>query len=411
MFCQKCGAENKDDVKFCNSCGAPLVHIPAQSPTISKQQNDVIAAKIKTREEQIKGYWIGPVILFLIGVALLFYFWPIALIVLVIAIWWDSARYKEKKKLENEIKELKAESGAASSSPATPPTKAHGILFWGAVVICIIFVLIGAAVIAAFTFGIAGSTQTTSGPSSTGPQTPSAPQSTFANGDQAVLNKIIEMNNWMLPTIQVIGDSATSGDYIKMGLNAALLRQYIDKNIPEMKRLAEGATSKKAAAQEYIAFLENLRTSADLSLQATDKYNSGDIEGSTLSLNEGKSYIDQAMSHFDAMKSLSLKQESTQVPTTIQPPSPKYKVGDIAGPFGSIIIIYYNSFTDRYQYDTVYSSSKGWERTYPNYKYEDRTTLEANYPTLLDHIDPSKMITKFKDEESYQNWIDQTRDK
>lgn len=125
----------------------------------------------------------------------------------------------------------------------------------------------------------------------------SAAPSSSPSGDQAAVAKMSEMNNWMSPTIQVIGDSATSGDYTKMGLNSALLKRYIDQNLPEMRQLAASATTKKAAAQEYVAFLEDLRTSSDLGVQATDKYNSGDISGSTNAMNAGSKYLDQASTH------------------------------------------------------------------------------------------------------------------
>ena len=112
MFCQKCGKENPDNAAFCNSCGSGL--IPHQEPaaastTAIPKHNEIIKAKIRTREDQRKWYWVGPLVLFLIGGLFLFYLWPIALIIIVIAIWWDSARHKEANRLENEIKELELE--------------------------------------------------------------------------------------------------------------------------------------------------------------------------------------------------------------------------------------------------------------------------------------------------------------
>jgi hypothetical protein len=54
MFCQKCGAENKDGAAFCNSCGAALVPIPVQSTTESKPQNDLTAPKIQPQEARVE---------------------------------------------------------------------------------------------------------------------------------------------------------------------------------------------------------------------------------------------------------------------------------------------------------------------------------------------------------------------
>jgi|SRR5208283_4497363 len=104
MFCQKCGKENTDGAAFCNSCGAPIVTVGA-SP-----KNKVIQAKIQTKREQVEGIsQIGPILLCLLGLpCLLLYIIPGA-IMIGVAIWWSSSRENEKKKLENEIKELQAE--------------------------------------------------------------------------------------------------------------------------------------------------------------------------------------------------------------------------------------------------------------------------------------------------------------
>jgi len=122
--------------------------------------------------------------------------------------------------------------------------------------------------------------------------------------DQAVMGKIKEMSDWIPPTSQVISEAATSGNYLKMGLNAALLRTYIDKNLPEMKQLADGAITKKAIVQEFIAMLEDLRTSSDLTMKAVDKYNSGDIEGATQLMGKGRDYNSNAMEHLNQTNAL-----------------------------------------------------------------------------------------------------------
>lgn len=117
------------------------------------------------------------------------------------------------------------------------------------------------------------------------------------DGDQAAVAKMTEMVTWMQPTMEMIGDSATSGDYLKMGLNAALLRSYIDNNLPEMRRLANSATTKKAGALEFVACLEDLRTSTDLIVQAVDEYNAGYINQATDLLLEANTYTVKGSAH------------------------------------------------------------------------------------------------------------------
>ena len=96
MFCQKCGAENKDGAAFCNACGAALVTIPEQSTIESKPQNDQSVPKIQTKEE------------------------------------------------------IQTES--VSGSTPISPSKKHGIAFWAAMLIGIaVVVIVGAAILSVTT--------------------------------------------------------------------------------------------------------------------------------------------------------------------------------------------------------------------------------------------------------------------
>jgi len=75
MFCQKCGKENPDGAAFCNSCGTDLIQKepPVASTVAISKQNEIIKAKIKTREDQRKGYWIGPMVLFFLTILVIFF--------------------------------------------------------------------------------------------------------------------------------------------------------------------------------------------------------------------------------------------------------------------------------------------------------------------------------------------------
>jgi uncharacterized membrane protein YvbJ len=111
MFCQKCGKENKEGAAFCNACGAPLI------PVITSSKDKVIQAKVKTKRDQIEGIsQTGPILACLVGLLFLFLGFLFNFLILIfglillgIAIWWSSGRENERKKLENEIKELQAE--------------------------------------------------------------------------------------------------------------------------------------------------------------------------------------------------------------------------------------------------------------------------------------------------------------
>jgi len=121
MFCQKCGNENKDDAKFCNSCATALTPVSGQ-PSPSKH-NEVIKTKIASRNDEIWGinFSITPAILIVIGIIISFFgfvVWGVnnRLIVIIVGIlilisgfWLNHSRGSQKKKLQNEIKELEAE--------------------------------------------------------------------------------------------------------------------------------------------------------------------------------------------------------------------------------------------------------------------------------------------------------------
>lgn len=115
MFCLKCGKEIPDGSVACNYCGTIFASVPGTAATNNSKHNDVIKAKIATKEDQIDriSYW-GPGIVIFIGIVIgLLLFGVtgiiIGLILIGVGIWWASNRENEKRKLENEIKELEVE--------------------------------------------------------------------------------------------------------------------------------------------------------------------------------------------------------------------------------------------------------------------------------------------------------------
>jgi hypothetical protein len=122
--------------------------------------------------------------------------------------------------------------------------------------------------------------------------------------DKICMKKIKEIGDWIPPTTKVIGEAATSGDYLKMGINAALLKTYIDQNLPEIKRLAKKTITKRAVAQEFIEALEALRTSSEFFMKASDKFNSGDIDESTQLMLDGREYTKKATAHIDRINAI-----------------------------------------------------------------------------------------------------------
>ena len=172
----------------------------------------------------------------------------------------------------------------------------------GFILILVTVLIIGSAIVAAFIFGMTGNIGTIKTIETTTPPTPTVVSST--DGDQIALAKMSEMTTWMAPTMNVIGDSLMDGDLLKAGINAALLRLYIDKNLPEMRQLANGATTKKAAALEYVAFLEDMRSASDKIVQAVDKFNSGDYTDSTRIMESGTLDTKMATAHLKRSSAL-----------------------------------------------------------------------------------------------------------
>jgi len=98
-------------------------------------------------------------------------------------------------------------------------------------------------------------------------------------GDQVAIDKMSSMITEIKPTSLVIVAASRELDFVKWRRNEVLLRDYIDKNLPEMRQLANGATTQKAAALEFVAFLEDRLSASDKTVMAIDKYNSGDYTG------------------------------------------------------------------------------------------------------------------------------------
>jgi hypothetical protein len=192
---------------------------------------------------------------------------------------------------ETEIAAVPASAQQPQGPAAERTKKKRSTVEWVAIcggVIILLIIIVGI-------IGYAGSGASSANP----PQTTYAPQSAASpmSGDTAALAKMSEMNAWMTPPLEAFGDAAGSQDTVKIRINAVLLRTYIDQNLPEMRQLAAGATTKRSAVQEYIAVLEDVRTASDLYVQAVDKINSGDIDGGTDLVFEGNTYLEKAQAH------------------------------------------------------------------------------------------------------------------
>ena len=113
--CPSCGKVHQSPVA-CPWCGAAVLSGSSTEEKITAppdtKENKVIRAKIKTRRDQADAIsQTGPILLFLFGAVVCITIIGILLgIILVgISIIWSNSRENEKKRLENEIKELEAE--------------------------------------------------------------------------------------------------------------------------------------------------------------------------------------------------------------------------------------------------------------------------------------------------------------
>lgn len=129
------------------------------------------------------------------------------------------------------------------------------------------------------------------------------PQSSVMS-DHAVIEKIKEINEWLPPTTEMISKTAISGDFLKMGLNAVLLRRYLEKNIPELDHLADNAKAKKELALEYIAFLEDLLTYSNFIERAIDKFHAKEIDEAIQLMEQSREYSKKAKVHLDRSNEL-----------------------------------------------------------------------------------------------------------
>ena len=99
------------------------------------------------------------------------------------------------------------------------------------------------------------------------------PAPTLSSGDQAAINKMVEMNNYLSPLMTTFSNAAQSGDYATERSTAVSINDYIGENLPEMTQLASSATTQQAVTQEYVSSLEDLQTGMNEVIHAIDDYN------------------------------------------------------------------------------------------------------------------------------------------
>ena len=253
--CPNCG-ENTPDDKFCEHCGIAL-------PVASAKDQLPISQPAPTQQSVQPVWYIPP---------------P-----------------------TNKEKEIAAVQTSAQQPQGSTPertTKKRSTVEWVAICGGVIILLI--IIVSIIGYAVLGAS------SSNPPQTTYATQSAVSSmsGDTAALAKITEMDAWMASTYQAYANAADSQDTVKNRKYFFLVRTYIDQNLPEMRQLAAGATTKKSAAHEYVATLEDVRTASDLYVQALDTYNSGDIDGYDDLLFEGDTYLEKSLVHWEKVKAL-----------------------------------------------------------------------------------------------------------
>ncbi len=252
--CPNCG-ENTPDDKFCENCGTAL--------SVSSATDQLPISQPAPTQQSVQ-----PVL------------------------------YIPPMKKEKEIPAVHTSAQQPQGSATERMTKKRSTVEWVAIFGGVIILLI--IIVSIIGYAVLGASY------SNPPQTTYAPQSAVfsMSGDTAALAKMTEMDAWMTPPIQAVSYGFTQWDTAKIRINAALLRTYIDQNLPEMRQLAAGATTKKSAAQEYIAFLEDLRTASDLCVQAVDKENSGDFYGSDDFYFKCEDYYYDALAHSQQVNAL-----------------------------------------------------------------------------------------------------------
>ncbi len=123
------------------------------------------------------------------------------------------------------------------------------------------------------------------------------PAPTLSSGDQAAINKMVEMNNYLSPLMTTFSNAAQSGDYATERSTAVSINDYIGENLPEMTQLASSATTQQAVTQEYVSSLEDLQTGMNEVIHAIDDYNSGDTAGATTLMNAAAQNIQDGTQH------------------------------------------------------------------------------------------------------------------
>jgi hypothetical protein len=247
--------------------------------------------------------------------------------------------------------------------------------------------------------------------------TPTQQTNSQLENDQFFISRTVKYGYDIALETNQISNAAFSQDYGTMAIwSSELISTCSDATI-ELSAIRV-SPELQPTKDEFLSAVSDLKKAGASIVTAVDYYNQGQISLAVSYLEQGNTYTESANAKLKTLTQLAEQYKSSstttslkQVPTTIQPPSPKYKVGDIIGGRQSIIIIDYNSWTDRYQYDKIFQNNDGsWGyRLYPDYIWENRLTIERNNPSLQAHLDPSKIITKFHDKEAYQNWLDQTK--
>lgn len=121
---------------------------------------------------------------------------------------------------------------------------------------------------------------------------------TTITGDQAAMNKMVLMNNYLSPLMTSFGNAMQSGNYTTARSSAVSIKEYIDENLPEMRQLANETTSQQTVTQEYVWGLEDLQSGMNAVIPALDDYNSGNTTGGTPLLTAAGLDIQNATQYF-----------------------------------------------------------------------------------------------------------------